>query len=140
MLYAASARFYAEAFDHDAKLADDMRSAHRYNAACAAALAGCGQGNDAGKLDDKDRVRLRQQALTWLRADLASWSKQADSDKPDDRARVVQTLTHWKVDTDLAGLRDKDAVAKLPADEQAACRTVWADVAALLKKAQEKPQ
>jgi tetratricopeptide (TPR) repeat protein/serine/threonine protein kinase len=140
MLYAASARFYAEAFDHDAKLADDVQRGHRYSAACAAALAGCGQGNDAGKLDDKDRVRLRQQALTWLRADLAYWSKQADSEKPDERARVARTLTHWQDDTDLAGLREQDAVAKVTADEQAACRKVWADVKALLKKAQEKPK
>ena len=42
-LYAAMFRFYAHAFAADAKLEPD----HRYNAACAAALAGCGKGKDA---------------------------------------------------------------------------------------------
>src|SRR5215472_4056243 len=50
---------------------DDLQTQDRYNAANAAALAGCGQGEDAAKLNDNERTRLRQQALTWLRADLA---------------------------------------------------------------------
>jgi hypothetical protein len=41
-LYAASARFYAELFVNDARLADDVFHMHRYHAVCAAALAGCG--------------------------------------------------------------------------------------------------
>jgi hypothetical protein len=28
-------------------------------------------------VDDKERARLRQQALTWLKADLAAWAKRA---------------------------------------------------------------
>jgi hypothetical protein len=66
-------RFYSEAFADDPKLADDLRTRHRYNAACSAALAGCGQGADADKPDDQERARLRQQALAWLRADPAAW-------------------------------------------------------------------
>ena len=55
----------------------DRRSCRsdRYNAACTAALAGCGQGVDADKLDAKERARLRQQALDWLRADLKAYRK-----------------------------------------------------------------
>ena len=37
--------------------------------------------------------------------------------------------------TDLAGMRVKDALTKLPADERQACQKLWADVAELLKKA-----
>ena len=48
-LNCAAARFYEEAFAAQPKLADDLGAAHRYNAACAAALAGCGQSKDAGK-------------------------------------------------------------------------------------------
>jgi hypothetical protein len=33
---------------------------------------------------------------------------------------------------DLAAIHDPDAVAKLPAAEQEACKKLWADVAALL--------
>jgi hypothetical protein len=32
-----------------------------------------GQGEDADQLDANARARLRQQALDWLRADLAAW-------------------------------------------------------------------
>ena len=37
-------------------------------------------------------------------------------------------------------VRTKAALAKLPADESAAFTQLWADVAALLKKAQAKPK
>jgi hypothetical protein len=137
-LYAASARFYGEAFDRDAKLADNMQQHYRYDAACCAALAGCGQGKDADKLDDKDRPRLRKQSLGWLRADLAFWTKQAESSKVDDRVIVVQTLKHWQEDADFAGVRDKSALEKLPDAERAEWEKLWADVEALLKHAQEK--
>jgi len=40
--------------------------------------------------------------------------------------------------SDLAGIRDPAAVAKLPADEQEACKKLWADVAALLKMVEGK--
>jgi hypothetical protein len=43
-------------------------------------------------------------------------------------------LRHWKADPDLAGLRDPEALAKLPADEQQACRKLWADLDALLAR------
>src|SRR5262249_4783851 len=45
-LHVASARLYAEALAADPKLADDRGAQHRYNAACAAALAGCGRAKD----------------------------------------------------------------------------------------------
>jgi Flp pilus assembly protein TadD/serine/threonine protein kinase len=136
-LYAAAARFYADAFAAEPKLADDLRFQHRYNAACDAALAGCGQGKDAAKLDDKERTRLRRQAVDWLRADLAAWTKLLDRDPKQARA-VAQTLQHWQAEADLAGLRDKDALAKLPEAEQVTCQKLWADVRALLNEVQKK--
>jgi hypothetical protein len=42
----------------------------------------------------------------------------------------------WQEKRDLAGVRDKDALAKLPAEERAAWEKLWADVAAVLKKAE----
>src|SRR5262249_6383302 len=106
-LHRAAAHFYEEAFAAEPKLADNLGAAHRYNAACAAALAGCGQGKDAGKLDDKERARLRRQALDWLRTDLEAWGRLLD-DGPD-RARTVATVTkvlkHWLVDADFSRVR-----------------------------------
>jgi hypothetical protein len=101
-------------------------------------LAACGQGEDAAKLEAA-RTKLRRQALAWLRADLALRARQLETGKPADRAAARQALRHWQQDPDLAGLRDAAALAKLPADEPKAFAQLWADVAALLKKAEEKP-
>src|SRR5205807_9715546 len=97
-LNAAVAGFSADAFAAEPKLADDLGAGHRYNAACAAALAGCSQGKDAADLSDKERARLRRQALDWLRADLKAWGKLLD--KGPDRARpfIIQQLQHWQED------------------------------------------
>jgi hypothetical protein len=131
-LYACAARFYSEAFA-EPKLAEELLAQHRYNAACAAALAGCGQGEDGGKLDDKERTRWRKQALDWL---AALWTKQAEKGTAQALAGVQKALRQWQNSNDLAGLRDREALARLPADEQNACTQLWADVATLLKKAE----
>src|SRR5262249_53671212 len=65
-LPAPAARWSAAAFAADPKQADDLKAAHRYNAACAAALAGTGQGKDTADLDDTGRAELRYSALAWL--------------------------------------------------------------------------
>jgi tetratricopeptide (TPR) repeat protein len=135
-MYAAAARFAADAYVAEPKRAGDL-SGQRYNAACFAALAAAGQGADAARFDDKERTRLRHQALGWLRAELAAWRTVLDRGPPAARPVVCQTLQHWQQNADLAGLRDPAALAKLPAEQRAACTQLWADVAALLKKAQE---
>jgi tetratricopeptide (TPR) repeat protein len=133
-LYVTAARFAADAFAADARLAADLSQAHRYNAACAAAIAGCGQGKDAEKLDDRERTRLRQQALTWLRADLAAWRKAAEAKL---RPVVRQRMQHWLGDTDFAGVRDPQALAKLPETERQEWQKLWADVNELFAKTGE---
>jgi hypothetical protein len=135
-MHAAAARFSADTFAADRKLADDLKGGHRYKAACYAARAAAGQGEDAAKLDDKERARLRKQALDWLRADLVLRTTQLENGQPANRAAVQGALKHWQQDSDLAGLRDKDTLAKLAAEERAACERLWADVAALMKKAE----
>ena len=71
----------------DPKLGDDRRAGHRYNAACAAALAGAGQGKDDPQPDDAAQAKLRGQALDWLKAERAAWAKLLDSG--DAQARPV---------------------------------------------------
>ncbi len=138
-LHAGSARLWSEAFQAQPKLADDMQVQNRYNAACAAALAGSGQGKDDPPLDDAAKTRWRKQAIDWLKADLAAWSKTLDTGPPQARQAISQTLQHWKADTDLAGIREPAALAKLPADEQTTCRAIWSRVDALLAKSGPKP-
>ncbi len=131
----AAARLYADAFAADPKAADDLKAGHRYNAACVAALAAAGQGEDAAKLVDNERARLRKQSLDWVRADLALWTKQLDSNQPADRATVQWTMNHWRDDPDLAGLRDEAPLAKLPEAERKAWQALWGEVRALLDRA-----
>ncbi len=132
--YVAAARLYAATFTADAKLADDPKAAHRYNAACFAALAAAGQATGADKLADQERSRLRKQALDWLRADLDLWGKRLADGTPADRNVVQNTLQHWQDDADLTGVRDAAALKKLPAEEQEAWQKLWADIMDLLKK------
>jgi serine/threonine-protein kinase len=136
--YFSSARLFAEALQADPKLADDMKAQNRYNAACAAALAGCGQGKDEPPLDEAAKAGWRKQAIDWLKADLAAWSKILESGAPQAKQDIAQTLQHWKADPDLAGLREPSALAKLPADEQKACRALWAEFDAALRRARNR--
>ena len=110
----------------------------RYNAACAAALAACGQGKDADKLDDKKRARLRRQALDWLRADLDAWGQLLNKESDKIRPLLVQQMRHWLADTDFAGVREPEALAKLPEAERQAWQKLWNDISDMLKRAQEK--
>jgi serine/threonine protein kinase/tetratricopeptide (TPR) repeat protein len=137
--YAAAARFYRDAFAAEPKLAETVPSSARYDAACCAARAGCGQGTDADQLDEPDRARWRQQALDWLRADLTWWSKTLDDGKADTRAKVQQKMRLWQTDSALAGVRDPAGLAKLPDQERQAWQQLWADVAATLKRATTAP-
>jgi tetratricopeptide (TPR) repeat protein len=137
-LNAAAALLYADAFAAAPRLADDLGPQHRYNAACAAALAAAGQGKDA-PADDKERARLRRQALDWLRADLAAWRGQLN--KAPDRAQpaVAKTLAHWQQDADFAGVRGAKALAGLPEAERQEWEKLWLEVIALRRRAGQRP-
>jgi hypothetical protein len=100
-------------------------------------LAGCGQGNDAAKLNDQERAGLRKQARDWLTAELAIWTKKADGDAAA-REQVQKTLQQWQRDPDLAGLRAAAALARLPEAERKAFRQLWTKVDEVLKRTQSK--
>jgi serine/threonine-protein kinase len=136
--YAAAVRFYRDAFAAEPRLADDLQHQHRYNAACAAALAGSGQGKDAQTLSDKERARLRRQALTWLRADLDAYDQLLNKDADKGPALVSQQMQRWQRDGDFDGVRGPEALAKLPEAERQAWQQLWADVADTLSCAQKK--
>jgi serine/threonine protein kinase/Flp pilus assembly protein TadD len=133
--YAAAQRFYSEAFATEPKRADDLNAQHRYNAACAAALAGCGQGEGADKLDEQERARLRQQTLDWLRADLKAYRQAMDKAADKAGPAVAQRMQHWLQDADLAGVHGPDALAKLPEAERQEWQKLWDEVEALRQRA-----
>ena len=126
--FGPSARLFAGAFQADPKLAEDMTAHNRYNAACAAARAAAGKGDDKPPLSEPEQARWRKQALDWLKADLAHWTRQARSGPPQAKAIVKPTLDHWKADAALAAIRDEDSLTRLPEDERKAGRSLWAEV------------
>ena len=116
------------------RLADEPRNGFRYNAACAAALAGCGRGRDADQLGEQERARWRRQAPAWLRQDLTWWGERLDHAGAEASAQVRDRLRHWQGDPDLAGVRANDAVVGLPDEERQRCEQLWSDVGALLRR------
>jgi serine/threonine-protein kinase len=151
--YATAARLWGEALDGDPALGEDRQSSHRYNASCAAALAASARSStptEGGKpgempvpngrtaagpgLDDDARARLRQRALGWLSAELATWAKVLRT-QPTAGPFVAQALRYWQIDPDLAGLRDATALQGLSEGQRAACRDLWCGVADLLRDA-----
>jgi tetratricopeptide (TPR) repeat protein/tRNA A-37 threonylcarbamoyl transferase component Bud32 len=137
---AASARWYAEAFAAQPKVADDVDTGYRFSAAGAAALAGCGQGKDTAELDDKERVRLRCQALDWLRAELEAWRKLLEKDANKIGPTLHQRMQYWQGEEDLDGVRRAEALAKLPEAERKEWQKLWQEVEALRQLAAPAPK
>jgi hypothetical protein len=136
--FAVATRFYAEAFAAELKLMENLRGGHRYNAACAAALAGSGQGQDAAGLDEKERGRLRRQALDWLRADLSAWRRLLEKEPDKAGPAIGQQLQQWLADPDFNGVRRAEVLAKLPEAERQSWQQLWANVADTLARSREK--
>jgi tetratricopeptide (TPR) repeat protein/tRNA A-37 threonylcarbamoyl transferase component Bud32 len=132
--HATAARFFAEAFAERPRLADDLQGGARYDAACAAALAAAGQGQDAAKLDDKERASLRRQALEWLRADLTAYRRLLDKEPDKAGPAVREQMQHWQQGKDFAGVRDPEALARLPTAERADWQTLWQEAEALRQR------
>jgi serine/threonine-protein kinase len=133
----AMARLYAGAFAAAPSLADDLVAGHRYNAARAAAQAGCGHGADATGLEPKERVRLLEQARQWLRADLAARARDLDAGLPGTRGANRKALTSWRNEPDLACVRDPSELKKVPAKERKEYLALWTEVAAVLTRTQK---
>jgi tetratricopeptide (TPR) repeat protein/tRNA A-37 threonylcarbamoyl transferase component Bud32 len=131
-LYATSARCYAAAFKANPKLIDIAEQC-RYAAACTAAKAACGKGQDSASLNDMERKRLRQQALSWLRAEMLAWKADLARD-PSKAGSRVGLLRHCLGDPDFNGVRG-EGIDKLPEDEREGWRTLWNEVANTLASA-----
>jgi tetratricopeptide (TPR) repeat protein len=132
-LHVTAARLYRASFAGQPQLADS----YRHFAAAAAARAGCGQGKDAIALGETERARWRQQALKWLRADLEAGRDRLVKD-PERAGSILQKMRGWRDGADFTGMREPDALAKLPEAERQAWQKLWADVAHALSEAQGK--
>jgi hypothetical protein len=132
-------RFYAAAFAEDPNAAEDQDKGYQYDAACAAVRGAAGQGEDARSLPDKVALMLRRQGLAWLRAELALSATAAQRNAAA-RPAVWQRLGQWRRNPDFASVREGAALDRLAEDERGPWRRFWEDVAALLKKLEQKPK
>jgi tetratricopeptide (TPR) repeat protein len=133
--FAAAARLYANSFAADPTPANELSAGHRFNAARCAALASAGWGDGAPPPGDAERIRLRGQALEWLRADLAAWRKQVAAANPAALPAARRSFALWLREFRLFAVREKEELAKLPGAERTAWEKLWADVEALRTEA-----
>jgi serine/threonine-protein kinase len=130
-LTATAADLYASAFAAQPSLADDLEAGNRAHAARAAAMAGCGVGEDATQLDERRRAELRRQALDWLTAEHDAWAERHRIGKPGIRTAAASAARSWLTSKDLACVRDERPLARLPAEEARAWQALWEKVATL---------
>jgi Flp pilus assembly protein TadD/tRNA A-37 threonylcarbamoyl transferase component Bud32 len=133
--HGTAAELYAKAFAAEPALAADPGKPHRYDAACAAALAADGQGDEARKLTAEQKRQFRRQARDLLRAELDVCAKLVKDGKPEGVMKTVTRLAHWQTDPDLAAVREAKELGKLPDDERAAWQQFWRDVGEMQKQA-----
>ena len=133
--FAEAARWYAEVFAAHPHLLAGSPAGHRFYAAWAAVLAGRGQGRDASDLDEEGRAGFRRQALGWLRADLEASRQLLEREPAPNRGFIAGGLQRWLRDPSFAGVREADALSRLPVAERQAWHMLGADVAATLARA-----
>jgi serine/threonine-protein kinase len=134
--FAEAARWYAAVFAAHPHLLAGSPTGHRYYAAWAAVLAGCGQGRDASGLDPEGRAGFRRQALAWLRAELEAQRRLLEREPAREPWMIAGRLKRWLGEPGFDGVREADALGRLPAAERQAWQQLWADVAATLARAE----
>jgi serine/threonine-protein kinase len=130
-----AASLYVDAFAFEPGSADRLGVDRRYDAACCAARAGCGDGEDAAGTSEEERAGWRERARGWLRDDLAGKRGLLNGDPNVESAALPGELESWFEDPALAGVRDEDALNRLPPAEHEAWRALWRDAEALLADA-----
>lgn len=132
--YVAALKFLETGQSMEPPLAKDLFAGYRYSAALAAIRAGMGQG-DADKLSEGDRARCRQKALSWLREEARSFLGQLGSKPLRVRRMMWRWIASWRFIPEWAGVRDTEAMARLPTAEREAWQHFWQELDALLENA-----
>ena len=112
----------------------DITNQNRYNAACACVLAAAGRGEDTAFQTEPDKTRVRERARAYLEADLANWMESIRGGSQQSAAAARRTLQHWKVDSDLASVREADSLERMPEAQRKPWHALWDNVAAALKQ------
>jgi hypothetical protein len=127
--FVAAACWYSEVFTSHPQVLDGPPTGHRYNAARAAVLAGCGRSRDAADLDDESRAGFRRRALDWLRAELEAQHRLLKTEPEKTSWIIASGLQRWLWDSDFAGVHEPDALGRLPEAERQAWHKLWVEVA-----------
>src|SRR5262249_36379386 len=98
------------------------------------ALAGCGKAKDDPPPDGMAKAELRKLAFGWLRADLTTRTKALESGDDAARAESRRRLGGWRHDSDLIGVRNPQALEKLPEAERDGCLVLWSELDAVLTR------
>jgi hypothetical protein len=128
--YVLAVKLYRWAFTANPALADDLRAGHRYNAACLAVRAAVGQDEDMTEFGVDEWAFLTGVAMKWLREDLGRTAVVAKD--PRLRQDMRNRLLHWKVDEDMAPVREPSRRAAMPPADRDAWQMFWAEVDAVL--------
>lgn len=124
-LHARAAQYYADAFQADPGLAENLVVGDRYNAAGSAILAGTGKGRDADALTPEERSAFRAKALAWLRADMALRASIIQGADPAAAQRSRALLRYWKSEPNFEGVRNAEALTALPSSDRLAWEALW---------------
>jgi serine/threonine-protein kinase len=137
--FALIAGLYAEAFAADPSLDESLKTGRRYIAAQAAAQAASTQ--DAEHLTPEEQNKWRERSRQLLLADLAVLGTILTDAKPQDREKIRQfirqVMQFWRLDKQLAGVRDQEELNKLSAEEREKCLAVWTEADTLLRRAED---
>jgi serine/threonine-protein kinase len=124
--FADAVRFYTDAFAAAPSLTEDPSNGFRYQAACAAALAGRETGLTPEAGGASQRASYRQQARQWLSADVQLLRVQVERQSAREHLRNI--LLRWQADPALAGIREASLLRALPEDERKQCVDLWSRV------------
>jgi WD40 repeat protein len=108
---------------------EETRGAVRYDAACAASLAGAVRG-PAGAAPPEAQPGWRRQAFRWLSAELKDRRERLS---PATANPLVEQMLHWQRSPDFRGVRE--ARGLLPPRERESWDRLWEEVEGLRKKA-----
>jgi len=123
--YAAAAEFFGVAFELEPALANNVQAGNRFNAACAALVAGSIRDQGGRKLDAKERERLRRRAIEWLQAELVALSESLEKEPLQSQWLLREALARWRSSPDLDSIRDSEGVEPLPAAQREKSKELW---------------
>jgi serine/threonine-protein kinase len=134
--FAAATQLWKQAFAMRTELNEQLFLHCRYNlllhdrfdAACAAAQAGCGLGRDEPPPSTEQQTDLRAQALAWLEEEFPASARVLEANTVLPAKPATEKYLFWLATPALACVRDHQHLARLPDAERKNWEAFWAKV------------